>query len=95
MQRNPSQSRSRSTNRPPFVREETDGGTEKALVPSPKFSTGREPFPDDVSDITERERIVEAETRHVSFREPGSEKDAHEGWTESVRPESSVGERGE
>jgi hypothetical protein len=65
-------------------------------VPSPKFSTGRgEPFPDDVSDMTERERIVEAETRHVSFREPGSGKDAHEGWIESVRPESSVGERDE
>jgi hypothetical protein len=45
--------------------------TEKAIVKSPKRNRSREPFydHDDVSDMTERERIVEMEAKHVTFQD--------------------------
>ena len=73
--------------------EVTNGEMGQVLVLSPKSSRDREFFPDDIS---ERERIVEEETRHVSFREPESpERGAPGGWGESARQESEGGEKGE
>jgi hypothetical protein len=65
------------------VREATDGGTERALILSPKHSGSRSrvigTYDDGFSDLTEKERIVEEQTRHVTFRETPSERE----WTTS------------
>jgi hypothetical protein len=54
------------------------------LIPSPKHSRSRSRgigtgTYDGFSDLTEKERIVEAQTRHVTFRETPSERE----WTAS------------
>lgn len=63
------------------MREATDGGTERALIPSPRHSRSRSrgTYDDGFSDMTEKERIVEAQIRHVTFRETPSERE----WTTS------------
>jgi hypothetical protein len=64
-----------SSYQPPFVRQATDGATEKTLIVSPRRNRSRDPsYVDEVaSDMTERERIVERETKRVTFRDPSSD----------------------
>lgn len=66
----PPQKRSSSNHRPPYVREATDEGTEKALVPSPAVGARDYTYIDGVIDKldlgTARGR------RHVTFTEPES-----------------------
>lgn len=87
--------RSRSTSRsrparPAYVREATDGGMEKALVPSPKRSRsrGREgvryvEVTESELELAERERRAESEARHVSFRETPTMLSMQNSWTET------------
>lgn len=78
--------RSTSRARPTYVREATDDGTEKTLIPSPKRSRERETetYVEEVSvsDMTRREKMAEGETRHVTFRNTPSLKSAQGSWTE-------------
>lgn len=78
--------RSMSRARPAYVRETADVRTEKALIPSPIRSRERETerYVEEVSvsDMTERERMVEGEVRHVTFRNTPSLKSAQGSWTE-------------
>jgi hypothetical protein len=86
-------SRSRSTSRPrparpAYVREATESGTEKSLIPSPKRSRsrGRESVrygEVTASELAEIERRAESEARHVSFRETPSMLSKQNSWTES------------
>lgn len=72
-----------SNYRTPSVREATDGGTEKALVLSPKRNHSRERSYDDYdrSDMTERERIVERETKRVTFRDVSPSSYSTDTWS--------------
>lgn len=86
-------SRSRSTSRsrparPAYVREATDSGNEKSLIPSPKRSRsrGRESVrygEVTATELAERERRAESEARHVSFRDTPSMLSIQNSWTES------------
>jgi hypothetical protein len=68
--------RSRSGYKPPYVREATDKGTERALMPSPKHSHERMFYPDtNDSEITEEIERVE---RHVTFRNPDGYQDDYD-----------------
>jgi hypothetical protein len=57
----------RTTYRPPYVREATDRGTERASMPSPKHSRDSSFYPEDISESTEE---IERTERHVTFRDP-------------------------
>lgn len=50
-----------SNHRQPYVREATEGGTERSVIPSPGPSQERRHIPEDVSEASEQE------SRHVSF----------------------------
>jgi hypothetical protein len=94
---NPQQGRERSRSistsrsrpaRPAYVREATDGGTEKPPIPSPNRSRsrGRESVryvEVTASELAERERRAESEARHVSFRETPTMLSIQNSWTES------------
>jgi hypothetical protein len=68
--------RSRTGYRPPYVREATDRGTERALMPSPRHSHEKLFYPDtNDSDITEEIERVE---RHVTFRDSGGYDDGYD-----------------
>jgi hypothetical protein len=71
------------------VRDATDSGTERALIPSPQNSTSRESvtYADEYSDFTETERIVEEQSKHVKFKDTPSELSVRE-WTNSGENES-------
>lgn len=66
--------RGRTAYRPPYVREATDRGTERAFVPSPKHSRDRLFHPEDISESTEELERVE---RHVTFQEPDGYDNSH------------------
>lgn len=72
-----------SNHHPAFVREATNGGNEKALVLSPETTYSREPLyvDDDLSGMTERERIVERETKRVTFRDLSHSSVSSDSWS--------------
>ncbi|KAF4625865.1 hypothetical protein G7Y89_g12297 [Cudoniella acicularis] len=74
---------SRSQARPPFVREATDRGTEKALVPSPRRDSMESVyFPSSVSEATERRRyFIDERDKHVKFKEEVSDMGTVSEWT--------------
>jgi hypothetical protein len=96
-----SQERGRSTSRVRLtdVRGAKVNGTEKALISSPRHSREREDetYVEEVSvsDMTERERIAEGETRHVTFRDTPSIRSAHESWIETTESWPVEAERSE
>jgi hypothetical protein len=59
--------RRKSNHRPPYVREATENGTEKSLVPSPHRSRERERAPYHDEDASEMSGALPYDARHVSF----------------------------
>lgn len=58
-----------SNHRPPFVREATDGGTERALIPSPMRTRERDPFADEFGD-----ELSDSELSAMERRERDAER---------------------
>jgi hypothetical protein len=76
-----------SNHRPPFVREATDGGTERALIPSPMRTRDGDPFADEfrneltmteLSAMEKREKIAEREGKKVAFMGVGVDEGVDE-----------------
>lgn len=73
--------RTRKTSyRPPYVREGTEGGTEQALIPSPGHSRERRITPEHMSDSLEENKWTEE--RRVQFQEP----EIQDAWSAATAP---------
>ena len=81
--------RSISMPRPAYVREATDGGTEKVAVNLPyrqqrSIEYDIEDYESMASGLTEKERDAETRSRHVTFRDDLSQRsEEEEGWTDT------------